>query len=204
MTGKKKSCDHSSDQSNDQDRPDLEHRDWLIRSITKMIQKVDLKIRIKQKKRGQTKILVLENVSESNLNNLYFITNTDQNNNFLYLESVKVFLNDDYEKTPIYIPGLTQIMLDSWNQADNTAFLNSEKIFYPFVNPLNGPSVPGVVTSYVNPISVPNYVDIFTSMSPYIESTYGKTKTFTIILNPDLSSPISQQPVADIYYYNSG
>jgi len=150
-----------------------------------MVQKVDPRIRIKQKKRGQSKVLVLENISETDLGNLNFLTNTDQNNNYLYLETMSVFLYDDSYKNEIMLPGLSMLMTECWNQADADAFINNDKLFYPFKLPLNGPFVPDLVTCTSNKISVPQYVDIYSSMVPFLPQTTGVNKVFKIVLNPD-------------------
>lgn len=167
-------------------RPDLQHRDWLLRTITKMVQKVNPHIRIKTKKRGGSKVLVLENILEADLDNLYFLTNTDVNNNYLYLETMQVFLYDDSYKNEIMLPGLSRLMIECWNQADADAFLNNEKTFNPFKLPLNSPHTPGV-TSTSTKISVPQYVDIYSSMVPFLPETTGISKVFKLVLNPDCS-----------------
>lgn len=169
--------------------PDLQHSDWLLRSITEMVRNVSLHIRIKQENKGPKKLLILSNISESDLSKLTFLTNSDKNNNYLYMENMEVFFDDDYQKTPIQIPGINIIAINAWNNADSKAFLNGQTTFKPFLNPIDGPSIPGIVQSTVNPISIPLYVDIMTSMCRYLPNTTGVVKKFSITLNPDRDEP---------------
>jgi hypothetical protein len=169
---------------------DLDHADWLLRTTKKMIEKVNTNIRLKRTKRGTSKYLVLENITEADLANLNFLTNNDVNNNYLYLEKFEVYTDDDNHKVSLFIPGLTILMSECWNNADSNSFLNGDKTFFPFLDPLIAPTIPGLVTSEPpsTPISVPQFIDIYLSMVPFFKKSYGNVKKFRIVLNPDCAS----------------
>jgi len=158
--------------------PDLTHADWWIRTCTKLLQKVDTSLRFTVVKIGKTQHLVIENISESTLSKLFFLVNTDQNNNYGYLEALQVFVKDDYSRTAIPIPGFSTLANAIWNEADAMGFVDGEKTQTAFLAPLNNP--------YTNePLTIPEYVDWITAIIPWAPKTFGKEKVFTLMLNPD-------------------
>jgi len=158
--------------------PDLTHADWWIRTTTKLLQKVDTTLRFQILKVRQTQHLIIENISEATLSQLFFLVNTDQNNNYGYLEELQVFVKGDYSRTPIPIPGFSTLANSIWNEADATGFVEGQKTQNAFLAPLNNP--------YTNePLTIPQYVDWITAVIPWAPKTVGKEKIFTIMLNPD-------------------
>jgi hypothetical protein len=159
--------------------PDLKHKDWLINITIKRLQKIDTNIRFSIfNPVPEKKVLIIDNVSEESLGKLPFLTNTDTNNNYGYIENFQVYLKDDVPNIPVSIPGLYLNMFDAWTQADLEAFEKGSPTFIPFntpfLNPYNGSS-----------ISVPEYVDIITRILPWATKTLGRVKIFKIYFNPD-------------------
>jgi hypothetical protein len=164
---------------------DLTHADWWIRTSTKLLQKVDTALRFSVVKVEKTQHLVIENISEATLSKLFFLVNTDQNNNYGYLEMLLVFVKDDYSRTPIPIPGFSTLANAIWNQADAEGFIKGQKTQTAFLTPLNNP--------YTNePLSIPDYVDWITAIIPWAPKTLDKEKIFTLVLNPDLGVGMGQ------------
>jgi hypothetical protein len=158
--------------------PDLTHADWWVRTSTKLLQKVDTSLRFTVVKVGQTQHLMVENISEATLSKLFFLVNTDQNNNYGYLEALQVFVKGDYSRTAIPIPGFSTLANAIWNEADAIGFVEGQKTQTAFLAPLNNP--------YTNePITIPEYVDWITAVIPWAPKTFGKEKIFTLMLNPD-------------------
>ena len=159
---------------------DLTHADWWIHTTQKLLQSVDTNLRFKIERRDdKTQHLHVANISEETLSKLFFLVNTDQNNNYGYLENIFVFTEDDYSRTPIEIPGVSELANGIWDNADAFGFINSQKTETPFLNPLNNP-----ITN--EPLSFPQYVDLITAIIPWLPKTFGKVKKFGIVLNPDL------------------
>jgi len=153
-------------------KPDLKHRDWLLFSQKKLIQlgapnaTVEIINTIDGGKR-----LIIENVIESELSALKFLTNTDRNNNYLYLESMTLRLND--ANKDIEIPGMSEILINIFQLSDINSFLNDSKTHTPFSN------------SAFNGESVGIFVDRLTEQLPFGPKTNNKVKYFSLVLNPD-------------------
>ena len=154
---------------------DLQHRDWLLYSQQKLVQSIDSNIdtSIVSTSDGG-KRLILTNVTESDMAVLQFITNTDQNNNYLYLESISVRLENSIND--LEIPGLAPVMLNMYRLSDVNGFLTSSKTHIPYT------------TTSFNGNSVGYYIDQVTGLLPFLPDTYGIQKIFTLVLNPDFIS----------------
>jgi hypothetical protein len=146
----------------------------------KLLQSVDTSLRFVIRRVGKTQHLVVENISEETLSKLFFLVNTDQNNNYGYLETLQVFTKDDYSRTPVPIPGFSTLANAIWNEADAKGFIAGETTQTAFKTPLNNP-----LTN--EPLSIPQYVDLITAIIPWAPKTLGKEKIFSIVLNPDIS-----------------
>ena len=75
------------------DEQDLKHRDWLLYSTKRLLQKTgaeSISIDI-QDLPNDRKVLFAGGITESMIDNLQFLVNTDQNNNYLYLEDFRRF-----------------------------------------------------------------------------------------------------------------
>ena len=157
-----------------QPSPDLTHTDWWIRTTVKLAQSVDSSLRFSVLKfSNNTQHLHIENISEETLPKLSFLTKTDQTNNYGYLEHFYVYTTNDYSRSPISVPGFSELMASVWYNSDTDAFLNGKRTFTPFLHPLVTP-----VTK--KPISIPSYVNMITSTIPWAPKTTGLTKVFSI------------------------
>jgi len=110
---------------------DLTSRDWVAASTKQLVLSVDASVSVEFEyyPDGGMKIF-LNNISESTIGKLSFLTNTDFNNNYLYLEDFNVFINNNF--SPLDIPGLFAIADSLYKQSDITAFLAGNKLKQPF------------------------------------------------------------------------
>lgn len=160
--------------------PDLQHRDWLLRTTIKQLLSIDQNITWNIISGPyDSRHLVLSDISEETLSKLFFYTNTDVNNNYLYLESFDIYINDSLH--PLKIPGLTSLAIELWNYSDANSFNNNYKTFNPFdknlINPCNGSN-----------INISTWIDIYTAAVPFLPDTKNKKKMFRIVINPDCSA----------------
>ena len=66
---------------------DLTHADWCLFTQTRLIESVNPEIVCEIVNfSSEKKLLFVSNVTEADLLKIKFLTNTDQNNNYLYLE----------------------------------------------------------------------------------------------------------------------
>jgi len=156
---------------------DLTSRDWLLNSTKSLILSVDENISVEiVDTPDDGKVLIASGISESSINKLKFITNTDQNNNYLYLEDFQVYLPGNF--TPLVVPGLKEVVINAFRNSDINAFVKSEKVHYPFVA--------GNMMTLKNPIhTFSTFIDAYTSLLANIFGTYGSVKVYSITLNPD-------------------
>jgi hypothetical protein len=154
---------------------DLKHRDWLLFSTKSLILSVDQNISVKiiDTPNGG-KLLIASGISETAIDKLHFIVNTDQNNNYLYLEDFKVYKKNSPK--PLNIPGLKDIMINVFRSSDAFNFVSDNKTHIPF-------SGSNFKTASVDTFS--QYIDKLSSFLPHTLSTNGSEKTYEIVLNPD-------------------
>ena len=171
---------------------DLTSRDWVAASTKQLVLSIDptVSVEFQYYPNGGMKIF-LSNISESTIGKLSFLTNTDFNNNYLYLEDLKVFINSHYSS--LDIPGLFEISNSLYKQSDITAFLAGNKVKQPFA-PSN------IQDTSLPPGSTFNdLVDSLSGLIPYVEHTINRVKTYQIVLNPDYAgargfNPTKQEP----------
>jgi hypothetical protein len=156
---------------------DLKHRDWLLFTTKRMIQSVDetISVDIVDTPNGG-KLLIASGITEAAIDKLTFLTNTDQNNNYLYLEDLKVYVAGFF--TPLNIPGLTETVVNVFRSSDADQFVLGNKLHAPFLGS-------NYNTPYLTVTSFSDYVDAFSSLTPYAPTTLGRVKTYEITLNPD-------------------
>jgi hypothetical protein len=153
--------------------PDFEQRDWLLFSMQQLIENVDPNISINIIKAGESKLLIASNITEDSIIKLSFLTNSDFNNNYLYLENFSVFLNSYNE--PLNIPGLSEIVINQYRRSDIIyGFIQGKKTFQPFTS------------CNLGNINFNDMIDNITSIIPGCTNTKNKIKLYEIILNPDL------------------
>jgi len=158
---------------------DLEHRDWVLYTQKALFASIDPNISaiIQDFPNGKKKLIV-SNISENTIEKLAFLTNTDQNNNYLYLEDFGVNLFGFPE--PLNIPGLLEITLELFRDSDLDNYLEGSKTKIPFTGK-NITENSGIVVN-----SFPEFIDILTNTIPYSTRTFGRVKYFEFILNPDM------------------
>ena len=154
---------------------DLKHRDWLLYTQQKLIQRNSSNLPGVTTKIIDTsdggKRMIVSNISESAISIMEFLTNTDQNNNYLYLESTSVTLGSSI--TPLAIAGINNILVETYRLSDTNAYLSDSKTHIPFANnDFNGSTIGTVI-------------DTITARLPFVENTSGIPKYFTLVLNPD-------------------
>ena len=154
-------------------KKDLTHADWLMFSQEHLIRQVNPNIATKIVKLPNKNYLVASNITSEDIVKLKFLTNTDKNNNYLYLETLKVYL--DNSSYAVNIHGLKYVILDIFRKADVDAFINESNVFYPF-SPSN-----------YNGLSFSAFINDFTDLVPNSPKTSGHLQTYTIVLNPDES-----------------
>jgi len=168
--------------SDQDDKKDLTSRDWLAYSTKQLVAAIDPSVCVSfvYNKNGGMKI-ILEQISSATLENLQLLTNTDQNNNYLYLEDFKVYLNGSI--APLEIPGLLDIAKMLYRQADINQFIAGIKTKTPFSGKMiNNTSLNGTSNT---PVTFSQFIDALTALIPFTKNTTGLTKTFTVVLNPD-------------------
>jgi hypothetical protein len=155
---------------------DLKSRDWLLFSIKSMLLQVNenICVRIIDTPDGG-KRLIADGILPEVIEKLYFIVNTDKNNNYLYLEDFKVYNIATF--SPVNIPGLQEVIQNVFRTSDINAYLKGDKIHKPFEvqNYNKNTSFKGA--------SFNEFVMSFTDLIPYTSNV--KDVTYSIVLNPD-------------------
>jgi hypothetical protein len=156
---------------------DLNHSDWLLHSITKIMESIDSNISVSgvRTPSGSIRIFIY-GVDELAIDKLYFITNTDQNNNYLYIEDFKVYL--DNNAYPFEIAGLKNIAKSMYEHSDIFSFLSGNKVHIPYC-------VENIINTSYTGKTFSGYIDYLSSTVPYIENTAGHIKKYYIVLNTD-------------------
>jgi len=160
---------------------DLDHRDWLLVSTQKMIQRVDPKISVKiipNPNAADGKLLIASEISEESTENLIFITNTDQNNNYFYLQDIEVYISNCSD--PIHIPGFKEIVIEMFRDSDSKAFLTES--FNKTHSPFSKSYIKTATNGKVN--SLGDLVDKLTYIIPNSIRTYNIVKKFKFVFNP--------------------
>ena len=162
--------------------PDLTHADWVLNSQKALIIQADNNIstNIVTDSEGM-KTLVVSNVTEAVIDSLRFITNTDQNNNYLYITDFQVYINNTPQPCPI--PGLDDTVKSVYYNDDINAFLSGSNTHTPF----RGTNYQQDCLFTGNTFA--EFVDFFSSAVPLSPTTIGYTKTFSFILDPDFLPP---------------
>ena len=129
------------------------------------------------------KVVKFYNISEDDLQHICFVTNTDSNNNFGYLEQFSVYTHQNQSLT-IDIPGLFPIIRKYYHISDKTAFMDGKKKFHPFKS------------LFRTGLTIPQYIDQQTDLMHWLPKTLGIQKYFSVTFNPDSSCYVAG-PVSD-------
>ena len=178
-----KSINHSSQED--------AHADWLNNLTTNLIKKVNPNIHVRPVK--NSKALVFSNISESDLANLNFFTNSDHNNNHGRVIGVSASIPGNNAPLPLAIPGFSQTMTKLFNDSDSQAFVNSERTHKPFHIPFHH-------NVSNNNLSVGEYIDTLTSLNPSLPQTSGVPKTYSLAFTPKSSH--KHDMIGSDYYEN--
>ena len=160
------------------DNQDLKHRDWLLYSTKRLLQQTggeSISIQIVDLPNDR-KVLVASGITESMIDNLQFLVNTDENNNYLYLEDFKVYVDGYF--APLDLSGLRDAVVNAYRACDIDNFLLGNKTHKPF-------SGANFSTETVTYASFNEYVDAYTNINPYTPNTLGLVKTYQVTMNPD-------------------
>lgn len=169
---------------------DLDHADWCLFTQVRLIESVNPEIicEIARYPDGK-RLLFVSNVNEIDILKIHFLTNTDQNNNYLYMEDFGVF-NTKNPSKPLSVPGLKNLMIELYRQADYQSYINGEKIHigfttqnFLFSNFKN--NQPNSFNNEVYGSDINAFVDLYTSLIPFCSATKPGNKLYSFVLNPD-------------------
>jgi len=150
------------------------HSEWLNNLITNLAQKVNTNINIRQLGNGS---IIMSNISEFNLPQLPFLTNTDSNNNYGRVTGFGVSIPGQNSANPLKVPGLSEAIVKAYNDSDSQAFINGNKTHKPFVTPFKNPTTGA-------PMTVGQYVDMQTASNPSLPNTTSICKTYSVAFDP--------------------
>jgi hypothetical protein len=168
--------------------PDFNHRDWLLFTQEKLIQRISTNISTQIVKIDTKSFLIISDIPEELLDKLEFITNTDMNNNYLYIEKFTLYMSGSPK--PISVPGLGNIVVNAFRQSDANGFFEGKKTHTPFdVTQFVGSNFQEQTSGCHRRrgSTFSDFIDEFSSLIPFAPTTKGNTKTYEIILNPDFS-----------------
>ena len=171
---------------------DQTHDDWLLNSMKSLILHVDSNISaeiVTDEKYKKT--LVVSNIPENIIDSIFFITNTDQNNNYLYIDNFTVYINKSPSPTPL--PGLNNVVTSVFYNSDIDSFLNGNKTHKPFQGVLYQKDC------LFRGNTFSEFVDFLSSTTPLSATTIGSSKTYAFIVYPDYSTTILPYPFNSQY-----
>jgi hypothetical protein len=172
---------------------DKTHEDWLLNSMKSLLIQVDSNISAEiVTDENAKKTLIVNNVPEEVIDNLVFITNTDQNNNYLYIDNFIVYTNKSPNPTPL--PGLNNVVTSVFYNSDINSFLAGNKTHKPFQGVLYQQDC------LFRGNTFSEFVDFYSSSVPLSSTTIGYTKTYAFIVYPDYANSILQNLGLDIRF----
>ena len=154
------------------------HIDWLNKVTTHLIKKVNTNIHVTQEK---NKLLKITNISELDLANLEFLTNTDHNNIHGKIVKMAVSIpgNNNGSLININIPGLSETICNIFEKSDAEAFLSLNKSHKPFKYPFSKVTTSDSSKTNNN-LSVGDYIDIQTYLNHLLPKTTGVNKIYSL------------------------
>jgi len=166
-----KNCDCSNKKSSSSSssapatNDDLTHADWLGNMIANKIRMLNpnivIGVRASKYQKNKGVLINIYEISETDITNLALPTNTDSNNNSLFLDKIAVKL--DNNAISYSIPGFKDATVAAFNYYDANAFINGQKSFIPFTQ-------------------VNTYLDNYTSLIPFLPQTINHIKTYNLTL----------------------
>lgn len=158
---------------------DLTSSDWVAFTTKRLVYNIDPSISVNLLYRADGGMnIVISNISEKSIGKLSFLTNNDSNNNYLYLESLQVFI--DGNNDTLEIAGLSNIAVSMFQNSDANAYISSEKLHYPFASS-------NIYNQDIDPntITFNDLVDQLSNVIPYTQETFLHIKRYSLVLNPD-------------------
>ena len=161
---------------------DLKHRDWLLFSTKSLLLQKDQNITVDIIDTPDGgKRLIASGIKPSIIEDLTFLVNSDQNNNYLYLEDFKVFVAG--YNSAVNIPGLVDVVQNAFRNSDINGFIDDHKKHKPFAvynyNTLAMSAYEGATFS--------GFVSSYTSLIPFTPDVDNNV-SYSITLNPDLTA----------------
>lgn len=154
--------------------PDKTHADWLLTTQECLIKRShpSLSTKIEHFPKYDKRFLTIEQIPLNVFKELRFIVNTDTNNNYLYIETIKIYVNGSC--TPVEIIGVEDTLNQLYNFSDMNAFIEGSKTHTPWVTT----TIPEFnLTTYIeNQISI---------LPPQLRVTTNDIICFDLVLNPD-------------------
>ena len=105
---------------------------WLLETTKQMVAGKDQSISYTAEPDGSGgQRIKFSQISESSIDKLEFIVNTERSNNILSIESFSVYLG--YNNKPLNIPGLSEVVVKMYKKSETAAYILGNKIHSPFV-----------------------------------------------------------------------
>ena len=154
---------------------DLKSVDWLASSTKQLIAAIDPSIAVYISYLGNSGIqITLTGITEDIIGKLEFLTNTDFNNNILYIDNFYVYIDGNI--APLDIAGMRSIASTLYEQSDIKNFTLGNKTQRPFSRDNINQKNPSSMRTFNN------LVNELTSILPYTKSTFGVRKTYQLVL----------------------
>lgn len=137
------------------DVPDKTHADWLLTSQECLVKSIDASLSTELITNGNEKLLVIKRIPADKLVQMKFITNTDQNNNYMYLSDLAMY-TDTNSLAPLNTNVIEPILIKMFAAADAEAFINTKITHSPFLPRMFAPSngARGALVPFVRYMSI--------------------------------------------------
>jgi hypothetical protein len=113
-------------------------QEWLVNTTIQMVASVDQSVSISVNKITYNGALVseikLSQISESTIDKLVFLVNTEKSNAILEMKDFVVYLG--FNNEPLLIPGIAEVVIKMFKRSDTQTYINTNldtKIHYPFL-----------------------------------------------------------------------
>jgi len=114
--------------------------------------------------------LICDNISEAEMIDFPFITNTPEANGMLHLDYVQVFLDGSF--VPTHVLGLDETLKAKVQRDNSSAFVVGERIFTPFQ----------MFSTNDGIINVNQLIDNLSSVTNISESTLHRIKIYRVVV----------------------
>lgn len=111
--------------------PDKTHADWLLTSQECLIKGKSPSLSTEITTIMNEKFLTIKRISAVELSRMEFITNTDQNNNYMYLCDLSIYKDNSF--APLNTGVIEPILIKMFSASDTSAFINNKIKHSPFL-----------------------------------------------------------------------